>query len=94
LLGCHGIGPETADSVLLYALGRRVFVVDTYTRRVFFRYGLLSGNEDYDSVQRFFHRHLPPEPALFNEYHALLVRLAKTCCSARDPDCGACPLAD
>jgi len=94
LLSCHGIGPETADSILLYALGRPVFVVDAYTRRILFRYGLLPRRWTYDRVQQLFHRHLQPEPALYGEYHALLVRLAKTCCRAHNPDCSACPLAD
>ncbi|MEO0082709.1 MAG: endonuclease III domain-containing protein [candidate division WOR-3 bacterium] len=92
LLRCHGIGPETADSILLYALGRPVFVVDAYTRRVLNRYGLTAGNETYDQVQALFHKALPRRARLFNEYHALLVRLAKERCRAI-PTCVGCPLA-
>jgi endonuclease-3 related protein len=92
LLACHGIGPETADSILLYALGRPVFVIDAYTRRILSRYGLASGNEPYDELRLMFEQSLPSDPRLFNEYHALLVKLAKTHCRTR-PDCSACPLA-
>jgi endonuclease-3 related protein len=91
LLGVEGIGPETADSIALYAAGHPVFVVDTYTRRVFGRLGMLRGGESYDEVQRFFHRRLPADAALFNDYHAQVVRLAKEHCRAR-PLCVACPL--
>ncbi len=92
LLSCYGIGPETADSVLLYALGRPVFVVDAYTRRVLLRYGLIAGNEPYDSLRGLLESALPRRPRLYNEYHALLVRLGKENCRAR-PSCGHCPLA-
>jgi endonuclease-3 related protein len=91
LLGVEGIGPETADSIALYAAGHPVFVVDAYTRRVFGRLGMLRGGESYDEVQRFFHRRLPADAALFNDYHAQVVRLAKEHCRAR-PLCVACPL--
>lgn len=92
LLGLPGIGPETADSILLYALGRPVFVIDAYTRRILFRYGIAGGNERYDELQAIFHSSLPPDPGLYNEYHALLVRLAKTHCRTQ-PACTGCPLA-
>jgi endonuclease-3 related protein len=92
LLGCHGIGPETADSILLYALNRPVFVVDAYTRRILSRYGLISGDEQYDEVRSVFESSLPRCPRLYNEYHALLVRLAKTNCRS-GPSCDSCPLA-
>ncbi len=93
LLAVDGIGPETADAIALYAAGLPVFVVDAYTRRVFGRLGLLDGSEDYDAVQRFFMRHLPRDAALYNDYHAQIVRLAKDACRVR-PVCETCPLAD
>ncbi len=91
LLACHGIGPETADSILLYALNRPVFVVDAYTRRILSRYGLIEGDEPYDEVRSLFESSRPRSPRLYNEYHALLVRLAKTHCRAA-PICTSCPL--
>ena len=91
LLAVDGIGPETADSIALYAAGLPVFVVDAYTRRVFVRLGLLRGEETYDEVQRFFTAHLPADPDLFNDYHAQIVRLGKEVCRPR-PRCGSCPL--
>jgi len=92
LLDIPGIGPETADSILLYALDRPVFVIDAYTRRILARYGLVRGDETYDRLQVLFHSSLPRSARLFNEYHALLVRLAKTHCRAV-PLCSGCPLA-
>jgi len=91
LLACNGIGPETADSILLYALGRPVFVIDAYTRRILSRYGLISGDEPYEDLRRLFESSLPRSPKLYNEYHALLVRLAKGNCRPR-PLCNSCPL--
>jgi endonuclease-3 related protein len=91
LLGCKGVGPETADSILLYALARPVFVVDAYTRRILYRYGLLEGDEDYQAVQSWFHRCLSPDVSMYNEFHALFVRLAKSRCRARAL-CDGCPL--
>ena len=92
LLGVHGIGPETADSIALYAAGQPLFVVDAYTRRAFTRLGLLQGGAlGYDEVQRFFMDRLPRDAALFNDYHAQIVRLGKEICRPR-PRCGACPL--
>jgi len=91
LLSVDGIGPETADSIALYAAGLPLFVVDAYTRRIFSRLGLLSGREDYEEVQRFFMQGLPRDPALYNDYHAQIVRLAKDVCRPR-PLCAACPL--
>jgi endonuclease-3 related protein len=92
LLGVHGIGPETADSIALYAAGQPLFVVDAYTRRAFARLGLLqSGALGYDAVQRFFMDRLPRDAALLNDYHAQIVRLGKEICRPR-PRCGACPL--
>ena len=92
LLACHGVGPETADSILLYALGRPVFVVDAYTRRILSRYGLIAGDEPYENLRRMFESSLPCRPKLYNEYHALLVCLAKVNCRTR-PLCDSCPLA-
>ncbi|HET9317656.1 MAG TPA: hypothetical protein VFQ51_18835 [Vicinamibacteria bacterium] len=91
LLRVHGIGPETADCIVLYAAGLPSFVVDAYTRRVFERLGLLRGGESYEDVQRFFHERLPADAALFNDYHAQVVRLAKDVCRPR-PLCASCPL--
>lgn len=91
LLAVHGIGEETADSILLYALGLPSFVVDAYTRRAFARLGLLQGGETYAEVRRLFEAHLPRDTRLYNEYHALVVRLGKEHCRPR-PRCAGCPL--
>lgn len=91
LLGVSGVGPETADSIALYAAGVPLFVVDAYTRRVFSRLGLLDGSESYDHVQRFFMERLPRDAALYNDYHAQIVTLAKDACRPR-PLCDLCPL--
>ncbi len=91
LLGVNGIGPETADSIILYAAERPIFVVDTYTRRIFSRLGLIPIKSSYDEVQRFFESRLPKGHKLFNEYHALIVRLAKENCTKK-PKCGTCPI--
>jgi len=91
LLAVHGVGEETADSILLYALGQPSFVVDAYTRRAFARLGLLTGAESYREVQQHFEHHLPRELALYNEYHALIVRLGKDHCRPK-PRCTDCPL--
>jgi endonuclease-3 related protein len=92
LLAITGVGKETADSILLYAAGRPVFVVDAYSRRVLSRHGLADAKASYDHLQAFFHRHLPRSRKLFNEYHALLVAVGKNYCRARNPDCSRCPL--
>jgi endonuclease-3 related protein len=91
LLEVHGIGPETADCIVLYAAGLPSFVVDAYTRRVFGRLGHLPGGETYDEVQRFFHERLPADAPLYNDYHAQIVRLAKEFCRPR-PLCASCPV--
>ena len=91
LLSVSGIGPETCDSILLYAFDRPVFVVDTYTKRIFFRHGILSNDLLYDEVQSLFIHNLPSSAKIFNEYHALIVRLAKDYCRTK-PRCGTCPL--
>jgi endonuclease III related protein len=92
LLAMHGIGPETADDMLLYAFERPVFVIDAYTRRLFARLGLIGGGEPYEVLRAWFEQPLGPDAALFNEYHALIVRHAKDLCRARRPRCGDCVL--
>jgi endonuclease-3 related protein len=92
LLDIHGIGPETADDILLYAFDRPVFVVDAYTRRLFARLGRLGGTEDYDEVRLGFEEALAHDVRLFNEYHALIVRHGKEICRARQPQCSLCCL--
>jgi endonuclease-3 related protein len=92
LLEIGGIGPETADSILLYAAGRPVFVVDAYTRRVFSRHGYVDEEVNYGGLQEFFQSRLPEDAGLFNEFHALIVRLGKEYCRPRRPQCGECPL--
>jgi endonuclease-3 related protein len=92
LLCLKGIGPETADSILLYAGGHPSFVVDAYTRRLFTRLGLLHGDESYEAIRALFMRQLPAEVDLFNEYHALIVEECKVFCRKRRPLCPACPL--
>jgi endonuclease-3 related protein len=92
LLSVHGIGPETADSILLYAAKRPVFVVDAYTRRMLERHGLASPKLGYEDVRRLFERSLPPDVALYNEFHALIVHTGKHFCRRREPRCAECPL--
>ncbi len=95
LLSLPGIGPETADSILLYALERPVFVVDAYTRRILLRHGLVTEEADYHEIQELFMENMPLEVELFNEYHALLVACGKHFCRARKLRCEApCPLRD
>lgn len=91
LLSVNGIGCETADSILLYAFNRAVFVVDAYTARVVFRHGLIEPDADYEQLRGLFEYYLPMEPELFNEYHALLVRVGKEFCKPK-PRCDNCPL--
>jgi endonuclease-3 related protein len=93
LLSVNGIGRETADSIALYAAGLPLFVVDAYTRRIFTRLGILTGDEDYDEIQRLFMDRLPQDPALYNDYHAQIVLHGKDVCRTA-PRCGACVLQD
>ena len=93
LLATHGIGPETADSVLLYAAGRPRFVIDAYARRIFTRLGHSPDRDTYDAWQWFFESQLPSDADLFNEYHALIVEHGKRSCRAA-PLCGECVLAE
>lgn len=92
LLSVNGIGPETADDILLYAFERPVFVVDAYTRRLFTRLGLLDGAESYEEVRALFEAQLPGEVELFNDYHAQIVHHAKYVCKVK-PLCAQCVVA-
>jgi endonuclease-3 related protein len=94
LLSIHGIGPETADAILLYAGGLPTFVVDTYTHRVLARHGWIAYEATYYDIKEYFESALPTEAQLYNEYHALLVRVGKAFCRRSAPKCEACPLAD
>jgi endonuclease-3 related protein len=91
LLSIHGIGQETADSILLYAASKPIFVIDAYTRRIIHRIGLAPGKDSYAAYQTWFMEYLPPDTALFNEYHALLVCQGKNICR-RHPLCHQCCL--
>ena len=91
LLDIKGIGPETADSILLYGLKKPIFVVDAYTKRILSRHGILSERASYEEVQRLFMDYLPQDGRLFNEFHALLVHLGKSLCK-KTPRCNLCPL--
>jgi endonuclease-3 related protein len=93
LLAIHGIGPETADAILLYAGGLPTFVVDTYTHRVLARHGWIGYEADYHEIKDCFESALPADRALYNEYHALLVRVGKEFCRRTAPRCDTCPLA-
>ena len=92
ILTVKGIGPETADSILLYAGNKPVFVVDTYTHRIFARHNIIAEEEGYYEIQEYFTLSLPEDAALFNEYHALIVRLGKEFCKKSKPLCNDCPL--
>jgi endonuclease-3 related protein len=92
LLRIKGVGPETADDILLYAFERPVFVVDAYTRRLFARLDLIDGNEGYEELRGMVETEIGPDTVCFGELHALIVRHAKEICRARSPRCAACPL--
>ncbi len=92
LLNIKGIGQETADSILLYAGSKLIFVVDAYTKRISIRHNLVNHKTDYQEIQELFSKNLPPDVNLFNEYHALMVRVGKTYCSNKEPKCRSCPL--
>ena len=92
LLSIKGIGKETADSIILYALNKAIFVVDAYTQRILSRHNLIKLGEDYDVIQSIFHKTLPENVKLFNEYHALLVKIGKEFCFRKFPLCDKCPL--
>jgi endonuclease-3 related protein len=93
LLAINGIGPETADSILLYAGNKPVFVIDAYSRRIFSRLGLTSEKDSYPAYQALFMKNLPVNTRLFNEYHALLVQLGKKACR-KPPFCDDCCLSE
>ncbi len=90
LLSVKGIGPETADSILLYAAQKPIFVVDTYTKRIFTRHQVISEEADYHEIQDHFMRHLPDDTQTYNEFHALIVNVGKHWCKPK-PDCEHCP---
>ena len=92
LLGVFGIGPETADSILLYGGRHPVFVVDAYTRRMLTRHGWADEDADYEEIRALFESELGPNAALFNEFHALIVSAGKQWCRRNAPRCEECPL--
>jgi len=92
LLAVKGIGPETADSIILYAAEKPIFVIDAYTHRVLLRHNLIWEESDYYEMQELFMTSLPEEAEIYNEYHALLVRLGKEFCLKNKPKCESCPL--
>jgi len=92
LLGVNGIGPETADSILLYAFGKPVFVVDAYTKRIFSRHGIIEESASYPEVQELVHGNFPRKMKALNQLHALIVETGKRFCGKRKMDCGMCPL--
>ncbi len=92
LLSVKGVGPETADSILLYACHKPSFVVDAYTHRIFSRHNLVPEECDYHSLQESFTSSLDEDVALYNEYHALIVQVAKDFCKKKEPQCAGCPL--
>ena len=92
LLAVSGIGPETADCILLYALNRPFFVVDAYTKRLLHRHALIDEMLEYQELQEFFMDALPEDVPLYNEYHALIVRVGKDFCRKTNPKCDTCPL--
>lgn len=91
LLSVNGIGPETADSILLYAGNKPAFVIDAYTKRIFSRHGILGYEKSYEEFQSLFMKRLPRSAPLYNQYHAMLVNIGKDYCHRR-PLCGSCPL--
>ncbi len=94
LLSINGIGPETADSILLYAANKPAFVVDAYTKRILTRHGLVKKDVEYQELQRLFTRNLEADRELFNEYHALIVMTGKEFCKTKEPLCAECPLGE
>lgn len=92
LLSVNGIGPETADSILLYALNKPIFVIDAYTKRILSRHHFIKEDASYEEVQDLFMQELKSDVKLFNEYHALLVRVGKEFCLKNKPKCKECPL--
>lgn len=91
-LQINGIGPETADSIILYAAEKPIFVIDVYTKRIFSRLGLIDASTNYEEVQKYFMKNLPLKVKLFKDFHAQIVKLAKDFCTKKNPFCGRCPL--
>ncbi len=94
LLGIYGIGPETADSIILYGARRAEFVVDAYTARMLVRHGMVAEGAGYEEVKRVFTDSLAPDERTFNEYHALIVNVGKNFCRPKNPLCKECPLGE
>lgn len=92
LLAVTGIGPETADSMVLYAFGKPTFVVDAYTKRILMRHSLMGEETDYQQIKNYFESHLAMDQKLFNEFHALIVMTGKDFCRKSKPKCDECPL--
>ena len=92
LLSIKGIGPETADSIILYAAKKPAFVIDAYTYRILSRHGLVAEDSSYQEMQDLFMDSLPDDPQLFNDYHALIVKVGKEHCKKKSPVCNGCPL--
>lgn len=92
LLSLYGVGEETADSIILYAAYKPIFVVDTYTRRIFSRLGYFKSDISYSEMQEFFMKHLKPDTQLYNEYHAQIVNIGSNYCNSKKPLCLKCPL--
>jgi len=92
LLNINGIGPETADSILLYAANRPIFVIDAYTKRILLRHCMIKKHTDYHEMQRLFMENLVHDSPMFNEYHALIVKTGKDFCKTKEPLCSRCPL--
>jgi endonuclease III related protein len=93
ILSVWGIGPETADSILLYACQKPIFVSDAYTKRILLRHGMIADDADYHAIQALFMNHFPNDATLFNQYHALIVNTGKTFCR-KTAQCAGCPLAN
>ncbi len=92
LLNISGIGPETADSIILYAADKPIFVVDAYTKRIFSRLGFVKENWNYKEIQLFFVQNLPVEVEIFQDFHAQIVKLGKEYCTKKNPKCNVCPV--
>ena len=92
LLSIYGVGPETADTIILYAAGKPSFVVDSYTYRLFSRLGWVAGNYNYEKLRALFMDNLPHDVDLFNEYHALIVGHGARVCHKKTPNCEECRL--
>jgi endonuclease-3 related protein len=94
LLSIWGIGPETADSIILYAAGKPTFVVDAYTKRLFHRLGFTPEKIEYENLKKFSENNLPRDAKVYNEFHALIVRLGKEHCKKTKPHCIECPISN